>query len=418
MGYHLQVSGALDFSATAPIALDLKQFNTDTLWIPTTTLGNCEDFYWRVAAIEGGEDGPWSTPIHFTMNAMNACTLPTCGTGDIPTPDLLWPAVFETIPDLIPSLQWENPGTCDPEGYAIEFSHNVDFSDIVVSGATGTPDTSWGPSAPFEPGRQYRWHVAGIVGTTFGDWSGPRNFFTGPECTSVTELVAPVLLEPEDGSVEDTLSVYFHYLAASPICLPDGVFINLQTDPAFGGTNLLGEFSKPSNTVIAEPPLTDCTLYFWKTAYIQDGLYGPESDVSSFYTNESGTCPPAPVLGTFTKNTFCREGTYPEYFPPKFTFIEGDFVQILARNPFSTYLLVAIPGEDGFTPLKPLQSCWTILDAIRIWGPVQVLEGLEVLSPPPTPTPTPIVCHSKLNPEDCKIAGGTYDTGKNYCYCP
>ncbi len=93
-------------------------------------------------------------------------------------------------------------------------------------------------------------------------------------------------------------------------------------------------------------------------------------------------------------------------------------MQVIARNPFTTYLLIAIPGADGFTPLKPMQSCWTILDAIRLWGPAQVLESLEVLSPPPTPTPTPIACHSKLNPEDCKAAGGTYNTEKNFCDCP
>jgi len=169
MGYHLQVSGAIDFSATAPIDLELRQFNTDTLWVPTSTLGNCEDYYWRVAAIESGVDGPWSTPISFTMNAMDVCSLPPCGPGDIPTPNLVWPGVYETIPDLTPSLQWENPGICDPEGYSIELSHKHDFSDIVVSGGTGTPDTSWGPSAPFEVARQYRWHVAGMVGTTLGD---------------------------------------------------------------------------------------------------------------------------------------------------------------------------------------------------------------------------------------------------------
>jgi len=415
-GFHLRISTTPDMSS---IVLDADNpTNATRSFQAGYLLDDCQTYYYDVAMVSEGVEGPFSDVGEFSIETSSACVLPPCGTGDIPTPDLVWPAVFELVPDLAPSLQWENPGTCDPEGYVIEFSHNINFSDIVVSGATGTPDTSWGPSAPFEVGRQYRWHVAGMVGTTFGDWSGPRSFFTGPECTSITELVAPVLLEPENGSVEDSLSVYFHYLADSPICLPDGVFINLQTDPTFSGPNLLGEFTIPANTVLTEPPLTDCTAYYWKTAYIQDGLYGPESDVGWFYTNESGLCPPAPSPGTASMNAFCREGTYPEFWDPKYTVELGDFVQVIARNPFSTYLKIIIPGPDGFTPLKYPQFCWIILDAIKFWGPDKIPEGLEVLSPPPTPTPVPITCHAKLGPEDCKISGGTYDPKQKYCKCP
>jgi hypothetical protein len=420
-GFHLRISSTPDMSA---IVLDAdnpthaaRSFQAGYL------LDDCQSYYWDVAMVSESVEGPFSDVGEFSIDVGGACMLPPCGTGDIPTPDLVWPGGFETIPDLTPSLQWENPGTCDPEGYAIELSHKYDFSDIVVSGGTGTPDTSWSHSAPFEPARQYRWHVAGIVGSTLGDWSGPRSFFTGPECTSVAEVVAPVLLEPENGSVQDTLNVVFHYQAASPICLPDGVFLNLQTDPTFSGPNLMGEFPIPANTVIADPPLIDCMLYFWKGAYIQDGVYGPESDVGWFYTNESGSCPAMPVPGTAKMNTFCREGTYPEYWPDAlYLFMEGDFVPVLAKNPFSNYLMTYVLGEDGFTPLKPIKPCW-MLDTVRFWSP-NYPKDLPIKNPPPTPvpsptpTPTPISCHSKLGPTNCKAAGGSYDTGQKVCICP
>lgn len=209
------------------------------------------------------------------------------------------------------------------------------------------------------------------------------------------------------------------YRPGEPGCIPDGYFINLQTDPAFGETNLLGEFGIPGNTVFTDP-LTDCTPYYWKVLAVQGGGYGPESDVGWFYTNESGSCPPTPFPGTARMNTFCREGTYPKYWPDAmYLFMEGDFVEVIARNPFTTYLLVNIPVEDGDTPRVAMKSCWTILDAIRFWGYAQVPEGLEAVSPPPTPTPTPVpYCHINMDPESCLAAGGTPNYTNKYCECP
>lgn len=416
MGYHLQVSGALDFSSTAPIALDLKPLSTDTLWVPISTLGDCEDYYWRVAAVVNGVDGPWSTPIRFSMNAMDACVLPACTDPlDITQPILVWPGVYEIVDTILPILEWNNPGPCDPEGYAVRLSVDYDFSDNSLFGGTGSIATSWMPGVDLEPATQYWWKIAGGMGTTMGEFSSQRAFFTGPECSPLAGLVAPERYAPVDGTVLDSLIAYLRYRPGEPGCIPDGYFVNLQTDPTFSGANLLGEFGLPGTTVITDP-LTDCTTYYWKVAAIQDSGHGPESDVGWFSTNESGVCPPVPAPGTASKNAFCREGTFPEHFPAIYTIEEGDFVQVIARNPFSTYLLVAIPGADGFTPLKPMQSCWTILDAIRLWGPAQVLEGLEVLIP--LPTPTPIFCQSTLNQEDCEAAGGTYYPEKKYCDCP
>ena len=414
-GYHLQVSSSNDFST---LALDIREANTSPFWLPEFTLEDCGLYYWRVAAYVGGTDGPFSAPVVFEMNKLGTCALPVCTDPlDIPQPILVSPGIYEIVDTVLPVLEWNNPGPCDPEGYAVRLSVDYDFSDNSLFGGTGSIATSWVPGVDLEPATQYYWKIAGGMGTTMGEFSSQRAFFTGPECSPLAGLVAPERYAPVDGAVLDSLLAYLRYRPGEPGCIPDGYLLNLQTDPTFSGTNLLGEYGIPGTTVITEP-LTDCTTYYWKVTAVQDGGYGPESDVGWFSTNESGACPPVPAPGTARKNAFCREGTFPEHFPAIYTIKEGDFVQVIARNPFTTYLLIAIPGADGFTPLKPMQSCWTILDAIRLWGPAQVLESLEVLSPPPTPTPTPIACHSKLNPEDCKAAGGTYNTEKNFCDCP
>ena len=415
-GFHLLISTTPDMSTMAMDANNpnsaYRSFQAGYL------LDDCQTYYWHVAVVSEGVEGPYSDVGEFSIDTSGACVLPACTDPlDIPLPVLISPGVYEIVDTILPVLDWNNPGPCDPEGYAVRLSVDYDFSDNSLFGGTGSIATSWMPGVDLELATQYYWKIAGGMGTTMGEFSSQRSFFTGPECSSLVGLVAPERYAPLDGAVLDSLTAYLRYRPGEPGCIPDGYLLNLQTDPTFSGVNLLGEFSLPATTVITDP-LTDCTLYFWKVTAVQDGGYGPESDVGWFYTNESGLCPPAPAPGTASKNAFCREGTYPEYWPPIYTIEEGDFVQVLARNPFSTYLLVAIPGADGFTPLVPMQSCWTIFDAIRLWGPAPVPEGLEVISPPPTPTPTPVVCNSQMGEESCKAAGGTYNTKTKSCDCP
>jgi hypothetical protein len=105
--------------------------------------------------------------------------------------------------------------------------------------------------------------------------------------------------------------------------------------------------------------------------------------------------------------------------------MEGDYVPVIAKNPFDSYLMSYALKEDGFTPLVPLKPCWLLAANVKFLDPKYPKE-LPIenppptpIPPPPTPTPTPVpVCHAKLDPADCKVAGGTYDTGKNSCYCP
>jgi len=128
-----------------------------------------------------------------------------------------------------------------------------------------------------------------------------------------------------------------------------------------------------------------------------------------------------PVPSTAKRNTFCREGTYPEYWPDALhLFLEGDYVPVIAKNPFSTYLMTYALNEDSFTPLKPIKYCW-MLDTVRFWAD-NYPEELPIKIPPPTPIPSPtptpkVVCNIQMGPESCKAAGGVY-TDNNTCDCP
>jgi hypothetical protein len=413
-GFHLRISTTPDMST---LALDANNPNSAYRSFQAGyLLDDCQTYYYDVAVVSEGVEGPFSDVGEFSIDVSDACVLPACTDPlDIPQPILISPGIYEIVDTVLPILDWNNPGPCDPEGYAVRLSVDYDFSDSSLFGGTGSIATSWMPGVDLEPATQYYWKIAGGMGTTMAEFSSQRAFFTGPECSPLAAVPAPERYAPLDGTILDSLTAYLRYRPGEPGCIPDGYLLNLQTDPTFSGTNLLGEYGLPATTVITDP-LTDCTTYYWKVTAVQDGGYSSESDVGWFSTNESGACPPVPAPGTARKNAFCREGTFPEHFPPIYTIEEGDIVQVIARNPFTTYLLIAIPGADGVTPLKPLQSCWTIFDAIKLWGTAQVPEGLEVLSPPPTPTP--IYCHSNLNQENCEAAGGTYIAEKNYCDCP
>lgn len=206
-GYHLQVSSSYDFST---LALDIREANTSPFWLPEFTLEDCGFYYWRVAAYVGGTDGPFSPPISFEMNKLGTCALPACTDPlDIPQPVLISPGVYEIVDTVLPVLEWNNPGPCDPEGYAVRLSVDYDFSDSSLFGGTGSTATSWIPGTDLELNTQYWWKIAGGMGTTVGDFSSrQRSFFTGPECASLAEVVAPERYAPVDGAVLDTLVGY------------------------------------------------------------------------------------------------------------------------------------------------------------------------------------------------------------------
>ena len=167
-----------------------------------------------------------------------ATPLPSCDPASFVAPVPVSPSPYQVI-GLNPSLTWNYPDSCEPEGYAIHLSNELDFSDPSLYGATGNPSTSWAPGVPLEPGRQYWWKVAPGTGVELGPWSILMRFITGPVCTDA-EIVAPTLLSPEDGTTVTDNLPSLRYNPTSP-CTPEKYFIDLQTDPAFSGVTLIGD---------------------------------------------------------------------------------------------------------------------------------------------------------------------------------
>jgi hypothetical protein len=414
-GVRIELSTAPDLSSHVMLADNPNTMSS--AWIPEP-LNDCQTYYWRAAFYSDGTMGPYSEIRSFSVDLTDGCT---CDPSNLPQPVLSWPGQYEIISELIPVLDWNNPGPCSPDSYQVQISTWHDFSDTSLFGATGAPDTSWTPADSLDPATQYYWKVAPTAGGDLGPFSSTRSFFTGPECSYVGTVGTPERLAPADGTMLDSLTAVLHYRpGGDPGCIPDGYFLNLQTDPAFGGTNLLTEYGIPATTVITDP-LVNCERYFWTVTAVQDGSRGPASDVGWFDTNEGGLCPLRGMPGMMRKNTFCREGTYPEYFDAVHTFEEGDYVEAVAQNPYGTYLQVYVPGPDGLKPPDPLDKCWIPQDSALLWGDFQ---ALSVVVPPDPPEEEGPVCRRDLNQTECEAAGGTWTRSSNttavtyYCECP
>lgn len=418
-GFDLEISTVPDFSSIHIDAYNPNSSYRGMSFAIPFPINDCTTYYWRVAAVSEGISGPYSIPQTIVIDQTDSCT---CDPATLPIPDLVSPAPYEIVPDLDPSLQWMTSGPCFPEGYSIRLNRFHEYSGPDLGGASIHPITSWGP-APLEPATQYWWSVRSGVGTDFSDYSSNRPFFTGPECASIAEVVAPALLAPADGATVDTLTPFLRYEPGVPGCIPDGYYLSLHMMADLSDPNLLGEFGLPGTTVIPEPPLMDCTTYYWSVKAVQDGSYGPDSPVWSFTVDVDGTCgapEPSPgVPGTAKVNHFCREGTYPEYFPEVWAVEKGHRVLAIARNYWNTYLKLTILDQNTLEPFDKELFCWSFKENFEPGWPESPLginysfKDLPVEDPPEIPA-----CHENFTEPMCIEAGGYFITKTGKCDCP
>jgi hypothetical protein len=290
----------------------------------------------------------------------------------------------------------------------VHLSPIFDMSDTELFGGTGSPSTRWAPGESLEPATQYWWEVAAGVGTDFGPYSVKRSFFTGPECSALSGLAAPELLQPANGAILSELTAWLHFTPGAPGCIPDGYRIDLQTSPSFDGTNLLGDFNLPATNVISDP-LEDCTTYYWRVAALQGGAQGPFSETNWFRTNASGTCSfpffPAWVL----ENVHCR-ACGSAICKPLYIFETGKWADVLGRSVDG--FIYKLRNPNGGECYAPSGSFELPVD------PDLILQVRLPPTPVPTPTQVPLVCRSRLDEKECKAAGGRYDPQQKACYCP
>ncbi|MBN2388216.1 MAG: hypothetical protein JXB85_14460 [Anaerolineales bacterium] len=141
-----------------------------TNWTPSTPLEPGTEYSWGVQAMVGSTSGYFAGSNYFF-------TGPMCPTEDLVAPDLLEPANAAVVNEDWPTLIWDYPEACLPEGYRIDLSTDPTFADTSLSGGTGNPSTRWAAGHPLDDCQLYYWKVAPINGTTLGPESTVRSFF-------------------------------------------------------------------------------------------------------------------------------------------------------------------------------------------------------------------------------------------------
>jgi hypothetical protein len=349
-----------------------------------------------------------------------------CSPEDLTPPELVFPpnnsfvgtSVTESLLDE-EFFQWQ-PLNCFPDEYRISISPDRDFGisrvGSVPGGEMAWPSTSGAPQTALEPATRYYWNMRAVADGIVGPESETWYFFTGPQCSDPSELGPPELLTPLDGATISDTSATLHYQPGSWACLPDGYLLDLQTQPDFSGTNLLGAFNWPGTYVITDP-LSDCTTYHWRVAALQDGITGPFSDERSFNVNQGNLCLVTDILlpeFEATRDLPCYRGPNPGEFEVRGYILQGETSPIVAQNLAETWWVIQNP--DGF-------------DVCYVPGeggiPRGAFEGVPHWNDPVTePEPsdnTPLVCRYNLNEEQCGNAGGTWVDSRAappYCSCP
>lgn len=97
-GYHLQVAEDAEFNN---IVINLREETHLKYAAPEVMLDKCHTYFWRVAATDGDDDGPWSAVASFFMNTEGACE-------ELLAPPSAWPKLKDLVcysgpnPELYP----------------------------------------------------------------------------------------------------------------------------------------------------------------------------------------------------------------------------------------------------------------------------------------------------------------------------
>jgi len=410
-GYHFQVSASEDFSSTLIDQRDPTPFEHA---YPNVAFEPCTLLYWRVAAYRGETDGPWSETQSYWVEPDEGCSL-ACAAASLVEPEPVAPSLYENVgmapvQGLAPHLlQWSYPAPCQPEGYAVLLSDEPEFVNNFWGANTGSPIPSWTPYLPLNPATQYWWEAAGMVGTDVGPYSNRMTFFTGPECDSSGQLDIPTLLSPSDGASVGTLHPRLRFTIGADGCVPDGYYVDVQTDPDFGGENVLGldPTQHILTTNVYAHSLAWCATYYWRVAAVEGDVQGEFSETWSFTPLSAVECTGNAPLVVGLQEAAC-------YYGPGAAFqilgylLEGESAPLFGRDMSGLWLAIDNPDNPG-------QRCWLERRFVDVAGEE---EGLRILNPPPA-------CRAELSQSDCTAAGGTWTqthdvsgAPQSFCQCP
>lgn len=343
-----------------------------------------------------------NAPYSFAF-ALLTILLVACGPQELgvePTPEPCLPADlvapvnedpgsdYQIILDYDHIFDWSY-SSCEPEGWRVELvphtteTYNQYPPADLQFGLPVPAQTSWIFDEPLQPATIYEWHVAAFIGGVLGPYSNTTIFWTGPICET-DALTAPTQVSPSDGGIVEFFEgpLFWDY---SGDCTPEFTFLELGTNPGFGGENLVSGLGPPRLIGYPLEPLENCTEYFWRLRNQSSDGEGPWSPVWSFTTDFEADCeqqspaPGGPPMGLATRDLNCRAGDATAFDETGF-FPQDEISEIIGRNSAATWYVVALRLGGG--------NCWVSAEFVNLLDDYDP-QDLPVIASPPQPTETP-----------------------------
>ena len=160
-GYEVEVSTSSTFATT------VFSGTTTNLTQALSGLNYNTTYYWRVRALRGTEQGPWSAVWSFTTEQQPLTAVV-----------LVSPANGATGVAINPTLQWQSVATAT--GYEVQVSTSNTFATTVFSGTTAN---LYQALSGLNYNTTYYWRVRALRGTEQGPWSAVWSFTTTQQTT-------------------------------------------------------------------------------------------------------------------------------------------------------------------------------------------------------------------------------------------
>lgn len=258
-GYKVQV--ALNSSFTA-LVFD-ESVTASQVSISSGTLSGQTLYYWRVAAVNAGGQGNYTTPWSFTTIVAPPAA-----------PFLVAPPNNATGVSRTPTLDWNDVPTAT--SYRVQVSTNPNFTTTVVNMVTGSTSSYTVPYGVLNYNTLYYWRVNATNAGGTGQWSSVWNFTTQIQAPS-----APTLIAPPNGSTGQSLTPILDW---TDVTGANSYRVQISTSSLFNTTVLDVNNVTQSELNVPSGVLTGNTQYYWRVAGINSGGQGPYSSTWNFRT--------------------------------------------------------------------------------------------------------------------------------------
>lgn len=233
-----------------------------------SSLSNSKTYYWRANAANSQNSGPWSNSKSFSTNA------------PLDPPTLISPADNSAGQPTDLVFRW-NP-SANASQYHIQVSTDGSFSNMVVDQG-GITNASYQVNG-LKTGTTYYWHVNASSLLLTSSWSSTWQFTT----TSQSLPLAPVLLSPQNGAVNQAINVMLNW---NPSQGADTYHLQLSGSSTFdilimNDSSLTGTSDQAAN-------LKSGTKYYWRVSARNTAGMSGWSEVWTFQTTSSSMGIPA-----------------------------------------------------------------------------------------------------------------------------